>query len=948
MQGAAAAVSRFSTYEYEEPKDWIRKQLQRTNHTVEEIRLACRKNREGLSAFLAERVRDDFWPPMTPEEWGELTDECCEAYQQQLNFKRAGSDGVLTDTSQDNMLGVPQGQYTCWQLYRQRLEEEYGWKEGALVALEGAAGGILRKLSLKTEPGKPVRGLVVGNVQSGKTANMEALMAMAADHGWNMFIILSGSIENLRIQTLDRIDRDLNAGDGNLHWYRIDQPAPNGRLNRLQSLHLGPGSEKRYFTVCLKNKTRLQNLIGWLHSDAKSHGLLKILIIDDEADQAGISNTAVPVGMEEKERRGINELIVRLAMDRRPGRGGAPGKPAAAVNYIMYTATPYANFLNESTDESLFPRDFIWMLRAADEYIGPQQIFGSRTGEDREELDITRVIPEGDLEKIRSVYDGDSDRLPDSMKDAVCWFIAACAVMRTWGWKKPVSMLIHTSQKQVHHDAVAQALSAWLGRAARTGELFARCRDVYRAETARVSRETWMRQIGTFGRSAEEIRVCPPFAEIEQALRDILSVRLSHIRMDGSGKPAYTRGLHLVIDNCSKNGTTPEGEHVRLVYPDMNSQDAPDFATLFIIIGGSTLSRGLTLEGLVSTFFLRGSAQADSLMQMGRWFGFRRGYELLPRIWMTEDTIEKFRFLAELDADMREDIRKYERAGVRPQDYPPAVRATPKLSWLRLTSRKHMVNAVQADMDFTGVRPQTILFDENAEIQQKNIEITERFLAGLGREAQVSPDRNSLCWRDVPVETVIGKFLRAGFRFAERARGFNETAALCSWLEQLSGESMLSRWSVIAAGAGEIQDAGSRPCDAKHWEAAGKLLGKVNRSRLAVEPEGCIAIGVLRSLKDHLADLPGSVSRPGTAMTQEYIDAARKEAGMDQVPMLLIYRIDGQSKAARGTRRKDMNFGSDIIGIQLCIPGGQKKMARKLTVRMPARDPEDDMEEQQT
>ena len=124
--------------------------------------------------------------------------------------------------------------------------------------------------------------------------------------------------------------------------------------------------------------------------------------------------------------------------------------------------------------------------------------------------------------------------------------------------------------------------------------------------------------------------------------------------MTDTGDLKYQTGLHLVIDNCSKNGVTSDTEHIRLSYPDPDTQPYPTPAPAFIVVGGSTLSRGLTIEGLVSTFFLRASCQADTLMQMGRWFGYRRNYELLPRIWMTSDTIDKFRFLSELEADLRE------------------------------------------------------------------------------------------------------------------------------------------------------------------------------------------------------------------------------------------------------------------------------------------------------
>ena len=140
-------------------------------------------------------------------------------------------------------------------------------------------------------------------------------MAMAADHGWNMFIVLSGTIENLRLQTLNRMQKDLNK-EGNLIWIGVEHPSKRSQYGeRAQDFHFEPTAQSRYFTVCLKNASRLKKLIDWIHADKASHDQMKILVIDDEADQASISNTAVEYKKEQKERKGINKLIVHLVED---------------------------------------------------------------------------------------------------------------------------------------------------------------------------------------------------------------------------------------------------------------------------------------------------------------------------------------------------------------------------------------------------------------------------------------------------------------------------------------------------------------------------------------------------------------------------------------------------------------------------------------------------------
>ncbi len=138
---------------------------------------------------------------------------------------------------------------------------------------------------------------------------------------------------------------------------------------------------------------------------------------------------------------------------------------------------------------------------------------------------------------------------------------------------------------------------------------------------------------------------------------------------------SYHRGIHLCIDNSTEEEVIEgSNQHVRLLYPS-GSNSSPDFSPAFIVIGGNTLSRGLTLQGLTSTYFLRSSSQMDTLMQMGRWFGFRSGYELLPRIWMTKDTLLKFKYMTLAEQELREELRVYmEPPFVDPSEIAPRVK----------------------------------------------------------------------------------------------------------------------------------------------------------------------------------------------------------------------------------------------------------------------------------
>ena len=938
-------MSRFDSPLYDDCRIWIQKK-QEKGIDWPSIRLACKNDTAALAKFLLTRKEEDDWPMLSVDDWTELVEECEEYLGSQQDIKFRGNDGALFDRTQDNGLRVPENPRSCWQLYKNGLN----WKEDSIQDLEDATIGILKRLSTDTRDTGAIKGLVIGHVQSGKTANMEALMAMAADHGWNMFIVLSGTIENLRLQRLKRMQNDLNR-EGNLIWRGFEHPSKSSQYGeRARDFHFEDNAQSRYFTVCLKNASRLRKLIDWIHADKAAHDKMRILIIDDEADQASVSNTATEYAKAIKERKGINKLIVDLVEDRHHKEGGTKGS-AIAINYVMYTATPYANFLNECSEESLYPRDFIWTLKTSNEYLGPNQIFGT-TDPDSDGLGIVRSVVQKDLDDVADLYSGTSKSLPLNLKNAICWFICATAVMRYWNYKKPISMLVHTSQKQDHHEVVSDAISLWFNTTDRC-QLIKMCKEVYEEEIAKTTKDRWLANLPNYGIPGDQIRNYPDYSKIAKGVELLLAENIKHIKMTDEGDLQYHAGLHLVIDNCSKNGIQKDNDYVRLAYPDPDTDPYPSPAPAFIIVGGSTLSRGLTIEGLVSTFFLRASCQADTLMQMGRWFGYRKGYELLPRIWMTVDTTNKFRFLSQLEIELREDLKKYMITDVSPIDYGPRIKVSPKVSWLRLTSRNHMRNAVPAEMDFSGAKPQTVVFDNNQATQEKNLAYVEDFLSKLPGAPGVSHDNRALVWKNVPLSTIMEELLIDKFSFSSRARAFNEIDAFCSWIQQVVDTKDLNNWSVIVAGSGEIEGPST---STKRWNVANYSVGKINRSKRSKSSnELSIDIGVLRALKDCIADVDGKYVQNfenthghGVAK-QSHVDEIRKDAGMLGVPQLIVYLIDKDSRVLAGNsdEREALGTTFDIVGLHICVPGEQVNagFTKRLTIRLPEKDKEDEVED---
>lgn len=906
----------FALPSYEKQREWIRS-ARNDGLSWDKIEYAGQNNEEGLKKFLM-GFKEMYWTEMTCEEWKALVCLQREAEEETQNIDYLSGQAMIINEGEDNDVTVPKDNYTSWQLYRKKLLNK-GFKEETVNEIERTTLKILKRLSSDTTEMNPVKGLVIGNVQSGKTANMAALMAMAADWGWNMFIVLSGTIESLRQQTQNRILDDLNT-HGSLTWNGYEHLSKRPPLgHRTQDLRFEEGSKQRYFTVCLKNKARLKGLIQWLQSDSNKQKQMKILVIDDEADQAGI-NTA---DVNSKEIKTINKLI-RDLVNQRNEKSQEIKTKYKAMNYIGYTATPYANVLNEAGEDSLYPRNFISTLSVSKEYFGPQQIFGLEGGEyDYPGLDIVRIIDEEDLQIIKEIHDGDAFLIPRTLQNSICWFLCGVACMRIWNYKKPISMLIHTSQKTDHHQNIADAVRAWI-TAKEKDVIIRQCKKVWDYEIREFTFEKFREQYPEYDRKDEEINRYPSFDEIQKQLEIILSKAITNIPLNEDNEFTYHEGIHMCIDNCKNNGIKDDSMYVRLAYPSEDNMPSP--APAFIVIGGATLSRGLTIEGLISTFFLRSVGQADTLMQMGRWFGYRKGYELLPRLWITSKTDSQYKFLADLDQDLRDEIHEMDTLGKTPENYGPRVKNTPKISFIRITAKNRMQSAKPTEMDFSGSFNQTYLFDNDPEILKNNLEKTTLFIKLLGnpekRKDCNKHAANAIIWRKVDF-TVIKNYLLQ-FKFNSRLSVFNNIESVISWIEKITREEKLEKWNVILSGKAKSNNS--------VWNSPVGPVNKVKRTRKKQkhQSDSVINIGVLRDPKDIIADvdLDGQsqeIVKKVTEFKSHYAKEIRNSAGLNTTPQLILYIIDKNSRASeKSETREDLNASEDIVGICMNIPGGKR------------------------
>lgn len=922
---------------FDKLRNWIREALE-NRLTWDEIRLAGQENVEALEGELQRRIKSDWWPKETTVQvWLEVVQSMEEAEKKRLELSYRNNSILITDKSEDNGVRVPTDRYTSWVMYKQHLISS-GWRQESIDEMEQSTVKLLNRLSKDTGESGPVKGLVVGHVQSGKTANMAALMAMAADWGWNMFIVLSGTIENLRKQTQARLFSDLYRDGCNIRWYGLEHlslQSPHGQ--RAQDLKFNSNTD-RFFTVCLKHPKRLENLIKWLQADPNKYAQMKIIVIDDESDQGGVNTAKIS----NNERSRINKLIVNLVDGKRYDNKEAKGAPAA-MNYIGYTATPYANFLNESGRESLYPQNFIRTLQPSAEYFGARQIFGIDGTEDSDGLNILRTVEEQDLKIVVSLHKGESTFLPSAALDATAWFLCAVSAMRLRGYKKPISMLVHTSQQQTHHQHVADAIERLFSSTASREDMIDRCRLVWERETSDFTVDDFKEQFSTYP-GLEHLEDYPSFEEIRTGIHLLMS-DISHIPLNEEGILAYHAGIHLCIDNCANNGVTDDNMVVRLAYPEgsSSSPDYPSPAPAFIVVGGSTLSRGLTIEGLVSTFFLRSAGQADSLMQMGRWFGYRKNYELYPRIWMTAKTISQFRFLAQLEYELRDDLLRYMHLNADPSDCGPKIMSSSKTVALRITAANKMQGAIAAEMDFSGINNQTVVFSEDKEVLDHNIHVTEEFLAGLVSHlgpGTMSGSGESVVWRKVPFQLIKEGLLLGKYKAHERASVFNQIEAFCEWFEKSEEEAGYTPWNIVVGG---IKTESLEEKDI--WHVPGGRVGKINRSRLKKASLDGVSIGVLRAPKDLYEDIEVITDEIKANLNKFDNDTVRRMrdiAGLANTPLLILYRINKDSKAPKknedkesGNQRLDLGVPSDIIGMSIWIPGTKSKsLVKTLTVKI--------------
>lgn len=709
--------------------------------------------------------------------------------------------GKILEENKDHVSWLPDRkegiEWDFWNRYRSYLEEERGWSPTISNRLEQLTDSILERLEDPERDGAwSRRGMVVGQVQSGKTSNYTGLICKAVDAGYKLVIVLAGLHNSLRSQTQLRLDegflgwdsqnnRAFDTGNRFIGVGQIPTPkqlrvlpltssADKGDFSKRVADQCGatPGGSDPILMVVKKNKTVLKNLANWVSTWSKDDAqagrkIIKncpLLLIDDEADHASINTKEIVldeagIPREDQEATAINMLIRKLLY--------CFEKNA----YIGYTATPFANIFihpqakNNEYGEDLFPRHFIINLPAPSNYIGPAQVFGLDTDYSSEEesengLNIIRIINDQDeWMPINHKKEHEPPYLPTSLREAIRVFILSCAV-RYWRGHVTAhnSMLVHVTRFTAVQEIVTQLVKdelTYLQRRLRYGE-------------------------GT---------LLEPILNEFKYLWDQDFIPTSHSILSSGLDPntslpkwedilPFLNSVTCRIQIKKINGTAKD---VLDYWGNQNGLNV-------IAVGGDKLSRGLTLEGLSVSYYLRASKMYDTLMQMGRWFGYRPGYLDLCRLYTTNELVEWYQHITVASEELRKEFDYMANIGATPEEFGLKVRTHP--SGLIITGANKMRNGTVMQLSFAGAISETSLFSKDENIICKNLKATENLILDLGEYNRV---KENYVWKQV-LGTKIIDFL-GNYQSHPNARLAN-TRVLIDYIQSRLQQNELVSWTV--------------------------------------------------------------------------------------------------------------------------------------------------------
>lgn len=749
------------------------------------------------------------------------------------------------------------------------------------------------------------RGLVIGDVQSGKTASYIGVIDKAIDAGFRLVIVLAGSTETLRQQTQERLDegvigrstRDANqvgsasaVGPYGIGKINVELPTIQSMttvlkdftklVKRNTDIHIGQGTEGSTFIVVLKKNGKvLEAVFEWLkRQQIPGHQLTApLLVLDDESDYASVNTKATDDDSPTAVNGRIREILALFERS----------------SYLAFTATPFANiFIDSDVSDDLFPRDYVYALEAPTNYVGAKTFFGTSESPASASLlrlsDAEAYFPPKHNKRLQV------DTIPRSLEEAIEAFLLANAIRDIRGHKDDArSMLINVSRFKDVQATVSELVSDYVIELKNAVEFHSRS---YADGTPNGSIEKLKKTY---------IKVYEESAASTDETWDQILPRLA----------AAVAGVDVQTFNSDSDKKLEEQNL---------SWDRPP---RLIAVGGDVLSRGLTLEGLTISYFYRRAAAFDTLMQMARWFGYRPGYDDLCRLWIDETIAAQYRFIDEAISELRDDLRYMKAQRLTPSDFGLAVKKHPES--LLVTARNKMRSAEDHKkvVSLVGRRIESTKLSPEAETISANMEAFRKLVNDLDKTA---PRESEVVeWRDVD-KALVSAFLSAFSGAKTDPIWFGDN--LAKFVSASSGP-LLSKWDVAIVRGSQEHD----------WSLSEleSLDIPVPRRNIVVSPTSELAVSGSSSRLAGPTDLARFLSpeeqKTAAADYRESHDQKKStnvgEAAFYPVlknPVLLLYPlvpdlgdVDGSTATQKieTVLRQQKSKGHLLIAAKLAIPG---------------------------
>ena len=781
------------------------------------------------------------------------------------------------DSDHQSWYFVQDSENFYWNRYRTYLKNIKHWGIEVVNRLHDTTDGIMDDLGDPMDHARPFqrRGLLLGDVQSGKTATYTAVCNKASDAGYRVIIVLAGMMENLRVQTQERLDAEFVGVESK---YTLDKKADQ----EIRNIPVGVGKippqnqDKRIacFTsvatdfnkatlkalglslrnlngtalfVVKKNKSVLNNLYKWLMENNADHesGLidLPLLLIDDEADNASVNTNS-----EEKDPTAINTAIRNILNCFRQ------------ASYLGITATPFANiFINpeSETDEAtrdLFPKDFLTVLPTPELYIGADKIFGYGDADEwngdgvpsrTEGAYASCIIPISNEEQASffvfkhkkeladELYD-----LPDSMREAVRYFILATGIcdLRKDSTEHH-SMLINVSRYTKVQNRIADLIEEYVSSIKSDLENYAKLPIEKSNEIKNIAAlsSVWDK----FGLSA------------------YAGINWSDFLREYSFKAV--RRIEVRSVNQQHGASS------------LNYYEYKNIGMRVIAVGGNSLSRGLTLEGLCVSYFYRNTMMYDTLLQMGRWFGYRPNYDDLFKVWMGEDAIDWYGYITDAVNELKDELRKMQRQNQTPAQFGLKVRQAPGVLLITARNKMRTATLVSRPITVSGRMIETPRLKGDPETLAENENLCRSFIQSLAADEHISPVEEdgftkAYIWRNVPKKNIV-ELVR---NFSTHPWNLNfQPIALADYIAEDNGP--LDFWDVAipngSEGSSKISlDLIDKICEVipegrrLDWDVSIKNLIRVNGHHVRVGTGGCSKIGLSQEKIRELRKAGGKIT----------------------------------------------------------------------------------------